>query len=138
MIVRFLLNQNQVRVGHSSGSNKLDVITQDGTIFDKYVLEVQDDASSWREGDQIVIASTDFDMDQAETAKVLSVSDDGKKVTVEAEFQYVHYGDAYKGVEMYAEVGMYTRNVVIKGEMQPICDENDTLDDCEDLGYDNT
>ena len=37
-------------------------------------ITVEDDASSWNVGDDIVIASTDFDFEQAERFKIVSVS----------------------------------------------------------------
>ena len=49
--------------------------------FDTYELELQDiDLSSWEIGDKLVIASTDFDFNQAEEVEVKSVN--GNKVTV--------------------------------------------------------
>ena len=48
----------------------------DAATFGTEVIEVADDVSSWRQGDQVVIASTDYDWEQAETLEVDSV--DGK------------------------------------------------------------
>ena len=49
--------------------------------FDTYELELQDiDLSSWEIGDKLVIASTDFDFNQAEEVEVKSVN--GNKATV--------------------------------------------------------
>ena len=49
--------------------------------FNEHVLELVDsDFSSWEAGDRLVIASTDFDFNQAEEVEVISV--DGNKVTV--------------------------------------------------------
>ena len=41
---------------------------------------MEDDASSWNIGDDIVIASTDFDFEQAERFKIVAVN--GKEITV--------------------------------------------------------
>ena len=41
---------------------------------------VEDDASSWNVGDDIVIASTDFDFEQAERFKIVAVN--GKRLTI--------------------------------------------------------
>ena len=43
-------------------------------------ITVEDDASSWNVGDDIVIASTDFDFEQAERFKIVSVS--GRDITI--------------------------------------------------------
>ena len=43
-------------------------------------ITVEDDVSSWNVGDDIVIASTDFDFEQAERFKIVSVS--GRDVTI--------------------------------------------------------
>ncbi len=44
--------------------------------FGFYTIEVEDDVSSWRKNDKVVIASTDFDWEQAEVLTIESV--DGK------------------------------------------------------------
>ena len=49
--------------------------------YDEYDLELIDsDLSSWEAGDRLVIASTDYDYEQAEEVTVQSV--DGNKVKV--------------------------------------------------------
>ena len=50
----------------------------DAATFGTYTIEVQDDVD-WRQGDEIVIASTDFDWEQAEILTVDSVNGKGKK-----------------------------------------------------------
>ncbi len=45
----------------------------DAATFGYEVIEVEEDVSSWRPGDQVVIASTDYDWEQAETLEVDSV-----------------------------------------------------------------
>ena len=40
--------------------------------FDQHVLHLEHDASSWRPGDIVVVASTDFDWEQAERFEVRS------------------------------------------------------------------
>ncbi len=52
------------------------VNTVDTDIVGTETIEVEDDASSWRPGDKVVVASTDYDWEQAETLEVVSV--DGK------------------------------------------------------------
>ena len=45
----------------------------DDEPYDQYTVTLSDDVSSWNVGDKLVIASTDFDMDQAEEVEVISV-----------------------------------------------------------------
>ncbi|PRP86517.1 hypothetical protein PROFUN_05299 [Planoprotostelium fungivorum] len=101
------------------------------------VLHLQD-AVSWRVGDQLTIASSDyseyFDVnnkdqngkpyqsqmtgqggnfpDQSEYATVAAVSDGGKTITLSAPLRYLHWGVWPET----AEVGLLTRNIVIRGD----------------------
>jgi cell surface hyaluronidase len=79
----------------------------------------------WQAGDSIVIASTDFAYDQAETFKIQSIS--GTTVTLDKPLQYMHYGgvQTYNGkrVDQRAEVGLLTRNIVIQGRMASAADK---------------
>jgi cell migration-inducing and hyaluronan-binding protein len=72
------------------------------------VLNVGD----WKKGDEIVIASTDFDPHQAERRTISSIS--GKVITLDQKLQYMHYGQVTFGVDERGEVGMLTRNVRIQ------------------------
>ena len=69
------------------------------------VLNVGD----WKKGDEIVIASTDFDPHQAERRTVASVS--GKVITLDQKLAYMHFGQITFGVDQRAEVGMLSRNI---------------------------
>ncbi|PRP83850.1 hypothetical protein PROFUN_08881 [Planoprotostelium fungivorum] len=101
------------------------------------VLHLQD-AVSWRAGDQITIASSDYSEyfsvynkdqngvryqshmtgqggdfpDQSEYATVASVSDGGKTVTLSSPLRYLHWGVWPETVE----VGLLTRNIVVRGD----------------------
>lgn len=74
--------------------------------------------TSWRTGDRIVVASTDFDPAQAEEAVVTSGS--GTSVTVQAPLRFTHWGltqsVAGRTVDERAEVGLLTRNITIQGD----------------------
>src|ERR1044071_7461328 len=54
-------------------------------------------AGDWKKGDEIVIASTDFDPHQAERRTIASVS--GKVITLEQKLQYMHFGQVTFGVD---------------------------------------
>jgi len=77
------------------------------------------DAVDWQVGEKIVVASTDYDMNQAEVKTIVSVSGDKKTITVDSKFKFLHYssdetyGDSV--FPMRCEVGLLTRNVVIRG-----------------------
>jgi cell migration-inducing and hyaluronan-binding protein len=70
------------------------------------------DAGDWKKGDEIVVASTDFDPHQAERRTISSIS--GKVITLDQKLQYMHYGQVTFGVDERGEVGMLTRNIRIQ------------------------
>ena len=85
------------------------------------VLELEDKVD-WKQGEEIVIASTTFEARQAERVTIDSVS--GNKVTLREALKYKHVshleilpdGRKYK---LAAEVGLLTRNVRIEGANNP-------------------
>ncbi|MGV3590809.1 MAG: G8 domain-containing protein [Gammaproteobacteria bacterium] len=70
------------------------------------------DASSWRVGDEIVLASTDFNPRQAERRRIRAIR--GNRVTLDAPLEYMHFGAITFGVDERGEVGMLTRNIRIQ------------------------
>ena len=79
-----------------AGSNRIDVLN----------------ASGWRKGDEIVLASTDFDAHEAERRTVTGVS--GNAVTLDQPLKYMHFGEVTYGVDERGEVGLLTRNIRIR------------------------
>jgi len=77
------------------------------------------DNTGWRVGDEIVIASTDFDTHQAEVARITAIN--GTSITLDRNLQYFHYGQTQtfgnRVIENRAEVGLLTRNIIIQGEL---------------------
>jgi hypothetical protein len=69
-------------------------------------------ASGWRKGDVIVLASTDFDSTQAEKRTIAAIS--GNKITLDQPLKYMHFGKITFGVDERGEVGMLTRNILIQ------------------------
>ncbi|HEX5229120.1 MAG TPA: G8 domain-containing protein [Bryobacteraceae bacterium] len=69
-------------------------------------------ASGWKKGDAIVVASTDFDPHQAERRTIASVS--GNVIHLDQQLEYMHYGEVTFGVDERGEVGMLTRNIRIQ------------------------
>src|SRR5690606_21357514 len=79
-----------------AGSNRIEVL----------------DASGWRQGDEIVLASTDFDPRQAEKRTITAVQ--GNTLTLARPLEYMHFGEITFGVDQRGEVGLLTRNIRIK------------------------
>jgi cell surface hyaluronidase len=75
-------------------------------------------APDWRAGDKLVVASTDFDPNHAEVVTISSVS--GPAVTLAEALDFSHYGElqtiAGHLVDERAEVGLLTRNVLVRGD----------------------
>ncbi|WP_088323851.1 G8 domain-containing protein [Polaribacter tangerinus] len=77
---------------------------------------------NWRVGDEIVIASTDFDPHQAEKRTITSVN--GLNLTLDAPLNYMHFGveQVYNNgtrdivLDERAEVGLLTHNLKIQGD----------------------
>ena len=70
------------------------------------------DASGWRVGDEIVLASTDFDPRQAERRTIAAIS--GNKITLDRKLDYMHFGKITFDVDERGEVGLLTRNIKIQ------------------------
>lgn len=83
-------------------------------------LFVDGRVSDWPVGSQIVLASTDFDMDEAEVLTLAGVSPDGRSLTTSGTLVNEHFGSysaSYNGrrVDMRGEVALIDRNIVIRG-----------------------
>jgi cell migration-inducing and hyaluronan-binding protein len=70
------------------------------------------DASEWRAGDEIVLASTDYNPRQAERRTVTAVK--GNTISFAQPLDYMHYGKITYGVDERGEVGMLTRNIKVQ------------------------
>ena len=69
-------------------------------------------ASGWRKGDVIVLASTDFDSTQAEKRTIAAIA--GNVITLDQPLKYMHFGKITFGVDERGEVGLLTRNILIQ------------------------
>src|SRR6186713_917702 len=70
------------------------------------------DASGWRVGDEIVLASTDFDPRQAERRTIAAVR--GNTLTLDKKLDYMHFGKITFDVDERGEVAMLTRNIKLQ------------------------
>jgi cell migration-inducing and hyaluronan-binding protein len=69
-------------------------------------------ADQWQVGDEIVLASTDYDPRQAETRHITAIS--GNTLTLDQPLQYMHFGRITFDVDERGEVGLLTRNIKIQ------------------------
>src|SRR4249920_1487355 len=81
---------------HGDGTNTIDVLN----------------AAQWRVGDEIVLASTDFDPRQAERRTISAIS--GNTITLDKKLDYMHFGKITFDVDERGEVGMITRNIKLQ------------------------
>src|SRR5690606_32954464 len=68
-------------------------------------------ADQWQVGDEIVLASTDFEPRQAEKRTIAAIR--GNTITLDEPLQYMHFGEITFGVDERGEVGLLTRNIKI-------------------------
>src|SRR6186713_1710912 len=69
-------------------------------------------AAGWKVGDEIVLASTDFDPRQAERRTIASIR--GNTITLDKKLDYMHFGKITFDVDERGEVGLLTRNVKLQ------------------------
>src|SRR6202142_1922754 len=69
-------------------------------------------AADWRAGEEIVLASTDFDPRQAERRTISAVS--GNTITLDKKLDYMHFGKVTFEVDERGEVAMLTRNIKLQ------------------------
>ena len=78
----------------------------------------------WQPGEKIVIASTDFDGRHAEEREIVSVINRGSnpEITLDEPLEYEHFAAIQTfgsdTIEMRAEVGLLSRNVLFRGDEQ--------------------
>src|SRR5215468_1217406 len=69
-------------------------------------------AADWRVGEEIVLASTDFDPRQAERRTISAIR--GNTITLDKKLDYMHFGKITFDVDERGEVGMLSRNILIQ------------------------
>ena len=74
------------------------------------------DTDGWRVGDEIVVASTDFDFEQAEKRTITDVS--GGRVTLDEPLETMHFGETQsfggQTLDERAEVGLLSRTITVQ------------------------
>ena len=78
---------------------------------------------NWKAGDKIVIATTTYSLENTEVMTIASVNAQGTAITLTAPLKYQHYAktETYGDdtIDIRAEVGCLTRNIKIKGDIDP-------------------
>src|SRR5215813_5359908 len=69
-------------------------------------------AAGWKVGDEIVLASTDYDPRQAERRNIAAIS--GNTITLDKKLDYMHFGKVTFDVDERGEVGLLTRNIKLQ------------------------
>jgi hypothetical protein len=69
-------------------------------------------AEQWKVGDEIVLASTDYDPRQAERRTIAAIS--GNTITLDKKLDYMHFGKITFDVDERGEVGLLTRNIKVQ------------------------
>ena len=69
-------------------------------------------AAEWRVGDEIVLASTDFDPRQAERRTISAIR--GNTITLDKKLDYMHFGKVTFDVDERGEVGLLSRNIKLQ------------------------
>src|ERR1700683_5510610 len=69
-------------------------------------------AAGWRAGEEIVLASTDFDPRQAERRTISAIR--GNTITLDKKLDYMHFGKITFDVDERGEVGLLTRNIKLQ------------------------
>ena len=70
-------------------------------------------ADQWQAGDEIVLASTDYDPRQAERRTITDIA--GNTIGLDQPLEYMHFGKITEGVDERGEVGLLTRNIKVQG-----------------------
>jgi len=69
-------------------------------------------AADWKVGEEIVLASTDFDPRQAERRTIAAIK--GNTITLDKKLDYMHFGKITFDVDERGEVAMITRNIKLQ------------------------
>eukprot|EP01133_Synstelium_polycarpum_P020701 gene20701-24863_t len=86
------------------------------------LLTLDQDVSKWPIGSQIVVGSTDFDYLQSEQNEVAPCSNCAvNQLKLKYPVSHYHFGGIDNGVDMRAEVGLLSKTIKIRGQMQPAC-----------------
>ncbi|MES2603421.1 MAG: G8 domain-containing protein, partial [Pseudomonadota bacterium] len=69
-------------------------------------------AAQWKAGDEIVLASTDYEARQAERRTISAIK--GNSITLDKPLEYMHFGEITFDIDERGEVGLLTRNIKVQ------------------------
>lgn len=114
---------------HAADAGKSSWTQLDGSAAAGNTTITLAEETGWRVGDRIAVASSSFEMDDAEERTITSVSADGRTVTLDRPLENDHngvmethdngrIGDDRRSwdIDMRAEVALLSRNVTIQGD----------------------
>ncbi|KAN0023195.1 hypothetical protein ACTFIU_011358 [Dictyostelium citrinum] len=86
------------------------------------IITLLDDVNDWPIGSEILITSTDYDMEQSETNIIDKCTTcKPNQIKLKNPIKYVHWGSITRGVDERAEVALLTRNIKIQGQLGRSC-----------------
>ncbi len=103
---------------HGASRDELSWSVIEGSLSPGATTMTLRDACTWKAGDKIVIAPSGVNPYEAEVLTVVAKS--GNNVQFSPPLQYPHFGEVQiiggKALDMRAEVGLLTRNILIEGD----------------------
>ncbi|EGG17805.1 hypothetical protein DFA_08805 [Cavenderia fasciculata] len=83
------------------------------------IITLATKVKGWKAGDKIVLASTDYDQYQSEEIELIQCDSClENQVKLKTIPKYMHWGDISNKVDMRGEVGLLTRNILIRGRLE--------------------
>ncbi|XP_033758561.1 cell surface hyaluronidase-like [Pecten maximus] len=99
------------------------------------ILNLIDDVTTWKEGDRLLLTSTDYDMEKAEETTVLGCNEcTDKQVKVSLLPKFMHFGEIDTNIDMRGEVALLSRNIIIEGAVNSFCPS--VNENCKTYNYD--
>ncbi len=125
---KFLVGMNQANIElHGKPKKSWTKIDQTANRGDNYIW--LSEPVDWEVGDEIVIASTDFDPHEAEKRTIIAIDGYQRGITLDCPLAYKHWGtlQSFDGgsrtLDERAEVGLLTRNLKIQGDADSEIDQ---------------
>ncbi|XP_021362399.1 transmembrane protein 2-like [Mizuhopecten yessoensis] len=119
--IKFFVESYTRSLGFGASTAIFEVTYTDQSIP---IITVSDNVTSWQEGDKVIITSTDYDWEQVEEGTVFPCKDCAyNQVRVDLSPRFNHYGAITNNVDMRAEVGLLSRNIIFEGDMENTDDE---------------
>lgn len=116
---RFIMVMNNGLLSvHGVSKNKLDwTQVNEHALIGQNEMTLKDSPVGWQVGDEIVIASSTFNPEEAELLSITAINEN--TVSFQPSLEYNHFGELQdyggKTLDERAEVGMLSRNIVIQG-----------------------